>query len=52
MKFSKVPVQEIKYIVIKQVSYPFSPCSDPTLKTESYEYYYQIILTQMNEALL
>ena len=48
MKFSKVPVQEIKYIVIKQVSYLLSPCSDPTLKTESFLYYYQIILTQMN----
>ena len=48
MNFSKVPVQEIKYIVIKQVSYLFSPCSDPNLKTESFVYYYQIILTQMN----
>ena len=48
MKFSKVPVQEIKYIVIKQVSYLFSLCSDPTLKTESFVYYYQNILTQVN----
>ena len=62
MKFSIVPVQDIKYIVIKQILFSFllkfntfllmtmplqvSPCSDTTFIIESFVYYYQI-LSQM-----